>query len=901
MLTAQVSADQALAAAAKTVLTTEQRAIDTAQQDLDQALEDADQKFVEDEQKTLDGLAEAQQKFANTVATAVQVDNSANAAALQNYTDQVLPDQQKTFEEESLHGLEEAQTEDALGTTLIDRVARANQKEADALTTDRVKGLGPLFGDDAQIAIAIVKKQTDDTIQSAQDNFDAASNMSTAKPTQTDIVNNDKTASDWSQLSQIANTTIMVIPPTQWEQMWNSMSANLSAGLDHATNFTSGFADVITLGATQKYRQALGMDYVDTNSWAYFGGQITGTATSFVIGGGAGAACNAGRAVLIVKGYSALQTGVGIGQAVNNYLTTGKIGLTDALTFAPAVGWAAGKIGVAAKLLNGCFVVDTPVAVGWSSGTLYVGQVFQPANPEGTTEDGESLSLGWLLAGVGIAATTVYLRKDDEEKKQRNRRRRTLYFADGHFNEGFADDPADVGDEIENCQLKNANFKLDRFVVAGTPLAVSETAGHNQNLEPVTMPSIQSGLQAAHSARSTSRTTANRCGAPPAARPLRKIRNPKSKLGNLLWALPFLLAGFCFWEALPTGERPATSTAIAAIAAPVAGTEAVPIQRKLLTRPIQEIQVGQRVLADNPELDGLEIPDAEIDPATWRTVRLSMDKPDGSRIDIVLLRSLDWLEEMEAAAGGQIELDLAELGADGPAEVVAIETCPPLETGEGRIVTGTFAHSAKQIIDVQVTGLDAPIGCTPNHPFWSEDRQAFVPAGEMRLGEALLQADGRVATVELLTQRTSREPVFNLEVDVEHTYYVSASGFLVHNSCALTAYADDFGHHIFSKKAFEGLSKYNMDEALAIGQQELARLNLQHLGANSITTSQQRLFREFAASGRANTLAEHARIAKEALIENGLSASDAADVVARALAQLKSWGITAPTRIPWGG
>ena len=110
-----------------------------------------------------------------------------------------------------------------------------------------------------------------------------------------------------------------------------------------------------------------------------------------------------------------------------------------------------------------------------------------------------------------------------------------------------------------------------------------------------------------------------------------EIAIPNSKLGILLWALPFLLAGFCFWKALPTGERPATSTAIAAIAAPVAGTEAAPIQRTVLTRAIQETRLGQRVLAEKPGLEGLEVPDTEIDPAARQTVRLSMDKPDGCK------------------------------------------------------------------------------------------------------------------------------------------------------------------------------------------------------------------------------------------------------------------------------
>ncbi|MFN6108448.1 MAG: polymorphic toxin-type HINT domain-containing protein, partial [Planctomycetaceae bacterium] len=117
------------------------------------------------------------------------------------------------------------------------------------------------------------------------------------------------------------------------------------------------------------------------------------------------------------------------------------------------------------------------------------------------------------------------------------------------------------------------------------------------------------------------------------------------------------------------------------------------------------------------------------------------------------------------------------------AEVLAIEPCPPLASGPGRTVTGTFAHAAADVLDLEIEGLDTPLGCTANHPFWSADRHDFVPAGALTIGEHLQTESGTLRQVTRITPR--RGPpvaVFNLEVDAEHVYYVSTAGVLVHNA-----------------------------------------------------------------------------------------------------------------------
>jgi A nuclease of the HNH/ENDO VII superfamily with conserved WHH/Pretoxin HINT domain len=74
---------------------------------------------------------------------------------------------------------------------------------------------------------------------------------------------------------------------------------------------------------------------------------------------------------------------------------------------------------------------------------------------------------------------------------------------------------------------------------------------------------------------------------------------------------------------------------------------------------------------------------------------------------------------------------------------------------------------------------------TGQHPFWSETRLAWVPARDLRVGEHLTTESGSPATVTSLVRESGTQPVFNLEVEMEHVYFVSAGGVLVHNACTV--------------------------------------------------------------------------------------------------------------------
>jgi hypothetical protein len=262
-------------------------------------------------------------------------------------------------------------------------------------------------------------------------------------------------------------------------------------------------------------------------------------------------------------------------------------------------------------------------------------------------------------------------------------------------------------------------------------------------------------------------------------------------------------------------------------------------------RTMETIQTGQRVLARNPELAGGELPDAAVDPATWVNIRLRMPKPTGEFVEITLLRPVEWLAEhlaqttaldgeypraLEEARGARSALEMTdirsvipsdevlppalggiptlgtdqtpttpwiflalhELAAVGPAEVVRVEPCPPIEPGTGRLVTGTFSHHSGEVLAITVDGLTEPIGCTGAHPLWSEDRQDFIPTRNLVLGETLRTESGTLRQITRITPRRGPPvPVFNLEVDAKHVYYVSGDGVLVHNAYHESEFFDD--------------------------------------------------------------------------------------------------------------
>lgn len=206
-------------------------------------------------------------------------------------------------------------------------------------------------------------------------------------------------------------------------------------------------------------------------------------------------------------------------------------------------------------------------------------------------------------------------------------------------------------------------------------------------------------------------------------------------------------------------------------------------------------------------------PETTIVPERWRIIHLEMDDANCQTASISLLRPVEWLEvELEAptldltagplmetpseaslhasdeklltdeAVGATFTLSMPEMGLDGPARIVRVEPCPANLAGSATgIVTGTFVREAPETLSLYIDALSQPIGVTPSHPFWSLDRQGWIAAGDLLIGETLATLDGPTAVVNI-EHHCSTQTVYNLEVCWDHTYFVSDGTLWVHNA-----------------------------------------------------------------------------------------------------------------------
>jgi hypothetical protein len=280
--------------------------------------------------------------------------------------------------------------------------------------------------------------------------------------------------------------------------------------------------------------------------------------------------------------------------------------------------------------------------------------------------------------------------------------------------------------------------------------------------------------------------------------------------GSLVWLIAWLSLGSAVWLASP---RSAQNHAKANAASLSAISDKKPNQEDRLSssgkrlKSIERVEVGQRgATGISQEIRDLAIGDPlavaqwdridhEIDSQAWRKLSLVMHTPQGDRFDITLLRPIGWLESCNAQVGSSIHLVVSEQGLDGLADVLAIEPCPRISSGVGRVVTGTFTHVRGGILRIRLAGLAEPLGVTSNHSIYSADRLDFVPAGELRVGETLRNLDGDVR-IESIEQLGTQERVYNLEIHGEHVFRVASSGVLVHNSSGAQAPSKPLPPHV---------------------------------------------------------------------------------------------------------
>jgi hypothetical protein len=155
---------------------------------------------------------------------------------------------------------------------------------------------------------------------------------------------------------------------------------------------------------------------------------------------------------------------------------------------------------------------------------------------------------------------------------------------------------------------------------------------------------------------------------------------------------------------------------------------------------------------------------------------LRAPKRTGGRADVVMLRPAAWLAERQVRPGGRVDIEVPECGIEGLAGVLAVEPCPPIASGPGprghRHVPPPGGRHRRR----------------PHRRRRRADRHDAEPSVLERDGTGVRPrrpppAPASKSARSRGSPRSSRspnaappEPVFNLEVQLDHVYHVADSG-----------------------------------------------------------------------------------------------------------------------------
>ncbi|MEE0061345.1 MAG: polymorphic toxin-type HINT domain-containing protein [Acutalibacteraceae bacterium] len=130
---------------------------------------------------------------------------------------------------------------------------------------------------------------------------------------------------------------------------------------------------------------------------------------------------------------------------------------------------------------------------------------------------------------------------------------------------------------------------------------------------------------------------------------------------------------------------------------------------------------------------------------------------------------------MILTAGGLLAIENIKVGNR------VISTNPEtLEVAEKTVVE-TYVRETTELVQLTING--EVIKTTPDHPFYVKD-VGFVGAGDLYIGDKLLDSKGNILLVEDIKLETTETPVpvYNFQVEDFHTYHVGENGIWVHNA-----------------------------------------------------------------------------------------------------------------------
>ena len=110
-----------------------------------------------------------------------------------------------------------------------------------------------------------------------------------------------------------------------------------------------------------------------------------------------------------------------------------------------------------------------------------------------------------------------------------------------------------------------------------------------------------------------------------------------------------------------------------------------------------------------------------------------------------------------------------------------ISTYPETMETSPKTVLETYIREVTTLVHLTVNGEE--IVTTVDHPFYVKN-QGFIKAGELIVGDELLDVNGNVLLVENFDVELTDKPVkvYNFQVEDFHTYHVGENGVWVHNA-----------------------------------------------------------------------------------------------------------------------
>ena len=206
-------------------------------------------------------------------------------------------------------------------------------------------------------------------------------------------------------------------------------------------------------------------------------------------------------------------------------------------------------------------------------------------------------------------------------------------------------------------------------------------------------------------------------------------------------------------------------------------------------KAIEELRVGDRVSStfiDSQHEDGW----TQVDGTNWHVVKMRMANPQqpGDSYEIEMLRPVEWIVAHEAYPGHRIDL-ATERNTRDDAYIISVAPAPPIAVGSGRVVLATYAHR-DEVLSLRLENSAQPVETSPWHRLYSRDRNEWVTARDLHIGEHIRTKSGE-STIRGI-EYASAARVFDIEVEGDHAYYIAGIQALTHN-CGSTQFIDGNG------------------------------------------------------------------------------------------------------------